>query len=573
MAASNGSNGNGAGRTGRRRGGRGRRRVRRALPAQPAAPGSASRRSCSRPATTSAARGTGTAIRAPAATSRPPTTRTRGTPSSRPSGRGRRSTPRSPRSCATCSTSPTSTTCARTSASARPSTAAAWDDATSTWSVTTGAGDTIRCRWYVMATGCLSVPKDRRHRRRRPLPAATSTSRAAGRTRASTSPASGSASSAPARRASSRSRSWPSRPPRWSCSSARRTSRSRPTTARRRRSASAEIAADRDGYREAAKWSRGGVPGRAADRDRRRCSRPSEQRRRLEAGATRPASCSAILGVFADQMTNKAANDIVAEFLRDKIRSIVDDPETAETLCPKDHPFGTKRPCLDTGYYETFNLPHVRLVDLRKHADHDDHRDRHRDRRRVVRVRRHRLRHRLRRDDRRHRRRRHHRASTASRSRTSGTHGPTTYLGLTTTGFPNLFMITGPGSPSVLSNMAVSIEQHVDWVADRIDDLREPRASSASSRPTPPRPAGCSTSTTAPTSRSTRRRTRGTWAPTCPASRGCSCPTSAASTATAQICDEVVERGLPRLPALRPGRHAGATTASSAGCSPTCRWC
>ena len=68
-------------------------------------------------------------------------------------------------------------------------------------------------------------------------------------------------------------------------------------------------------------------------------------------------------------MTNKAANDIVAEFLRDKIRSIVDDPETAETLCPKDHPFGTKRPCLDTDYYETFNLPHVRLVDLRKHAD------------------------------------------------------------------------------------------------------------------------------------------------------------------------------------------------------------
>ena len=56
-----------------------------------------------------------------------------------------------------------------------------------------------------------------------------------------------------------------------------------------------------------------------------------------------------------------------AEFLRDKIRSIVDDPETAETLSPTDHPIGTKRPCLDTNYYDTFNLPHVRLVDLRKH--------------------------------------------------------------------------------------------------------------------------------------------------------------------------------------------------------------
>ena len=51
--------------------------------------------------------------------------------------------------------------------------------------------------------------------------------------------------------------------------------------------------------------------------------------------------------------------------IRDKIRSIVEDPETAELLCPKDHPFGTKRPCLDTNYYQTFNLPHVRLVDLR----------------------------------------------------------------------------------------------------------------------------------------------------------------------------------------------------------------
>ena len=61
--------------------------------------------------------------------------------------------------------------------------------------------------------------------------------------------------------------------------------------------------------------------------------------------------------------------------IREQIREIVDDPETAETLCPTDHPFGTKRPCLDTNYYATYNLPHVRLVDLRKHADHDDHRD------------------------------------------------------------------------------------------------------------------------------------------------------------------------------------------------------
>ncbi len=89
------------------------------------------------------------------------------------------------------------------------------------------------------------------------------------------------------------------------------------------------------------------------------------QLERLEAGYA-SGELFGMLGVFADQAVKQEANDVVADFLRDKIRSIVNDPETAETLCPKDHPFGTKRPCLDTGYYETFNLPHVKLVDLRK---------------------------------------------------------------------------------------------------------------------------------------------------------------------------------------------------------------
>ena len=180
----------------------------------------------------------------------------------------------------------------------------------------------------------------------------------------------------------------------------------------------------------------------------------------------------AILGVFADQGFNKDANDIVAEMIRDKIRSIVDDPETAETLCPKDHPFGTKRPCLDTNYYATYNLPHVRLIDLRKHPiktitesgiDTDDEslefdvivyatgfdamtgplvgidlkgRD-------------------------------------GITLKEKWADGPSTYLGLTTAGFPNFFMVTGPGSPSVLSNMMVSIEQHVEWISDCLRDLRE----------------------------------------------------------------------------------------------------
>src|SRR5437763_1372684 len=158
--------------------------------------------------------------------------------------------------------------------------------------------------------------------------------------------------------------------------------------------------------------------------------------------------------------------------IREKTRSTVKDPETAEALCPRGHYFGTKRPCLDTGYFETFNLPHVRLVDLHKQP--------------IVSI-------------------------TEDGIETAGESfgfdaivyatgfdamtgalvganvtgrdglslakkwaaGPSTYLGLMTTGFPNFFMLTGPGSPSVLSNMAVSIEQHVDWVADCVADLRE----------------------------------------------------------------------------------------------------
>jgi cation diffusion facilitator CzcD-associated flavoprotein CzcO/acetyl esterase/lipase len=174
--------------------------------------------------------------------------------------------------------------------------------------------------------------------------------------------------------------------------------------------------------------------------------------------------------VYADVLSNPAANHEFAEFVRNKIRSIVDDPQTAAELCPTEYPIGTKRPCLDTNYYATYNLPHVRLVNIRKHpirqitetgidiADESvpvdiivfatgfdavtgaitavDIRGRN---------------------------------DLALKDKWAN--GPQTYLGLAMTGFPNLFMITGPGSPSVLSNMTVSIEQHVDWVLDCIDHL------------------------------------------------------------------------------------------------------
>ena len=320
-----------------------------------------------------------------------------------------------------------------------------------------------------------------------------------------------------------------------------------------------------------AKWSRGGVPlEHPVDTA---ASVPREEQLRAARGRLRRAvSCSASSACSPTRpRTRRPTTSSPSSSATRSARSSTD-PETAETLCPKDHPFGTKRPCLDTGYYETFNLPHVRLVDLRKtpintvtetgiettdetfefdvivYATGFDAMTGA-----IVGV--------------------DITGKDGATLKDKWDHGPTTYLGLMTVGFPNLFMITGPGSPSVLSNMAVSIEQHVDWIADQLGDLRDARASSASSRPRRPRPAGSSTSTTAPTSRSTRRPTRGTWAPTCPASRACSCPTSAASTATAATCDEVVEQDFLGFELAGPGRHAAQRRRRQPAAARRRRWC
>ncbi len=176
------------------------------------------------------------------------------------------------------------------------------------------------------------------------------------------------------------------------------------------------------------------------------------------------------IGALGDTLLDEQANEFVAEFVRDKIRSIVRDPATAERLCPRSHPIGTKRICVDTGYYETFNRDNVELVDLTETP--------------IERVTGHGVRTAdgerpldmlilatgfdamtgaLRRIDIRGR-----------DGRALADHwrdGPRAYLGLAVAGFPNLFTITGPGSPSVLSNMLVSIEQHVDWIADCLETM------------------------------------------------------------------------------------------------------
>ena len=175
---------------------------------------------------------------------------------------------------------------------------------------------------------------------------------------------------------------------------------------------------------------------------------------------------------FNDILTSSEANAAASDFIRRKIREVVKDPEVARLLTPLDHGFATKRPPIDTGYFETFNRDNVSLVDLKAEP--------------IV-------------------------AITETGIRTSKRHydldiivfatgfdaltgpllklnitgaqgtalkdawaaGPRTYLGLQMPGFPNLFTITGPGSPSVLTNMPVAIEQHVDWITDCIHSMRD----------------------------------------------------------------------------------------------------
>jgi cyclohexanone monooxygenase len=174
----------------------------------------------------------------------------------------------------------------------------------------------------------------------------------------------------------------------------------------------------------------------------------------------------AFLSSYNDFLLHKDANDLVAEFVRQKIRSIVKDPATADLLMPT-QVIGCKRLCLDTGYYETFNRDNVTLVAVDNHP--------------IERITKHGLvvdgvEHTfdvlvyatgfdamtgslLKIDIR----------GRNSQSLADAWHaGPVTYLGLNTAGFPNMFMVSGPGSPSVLTNMIMSIEQHVEWIADCI---------------------------------------------------------------------------------------------------------
>ena len=213
-----------------------------------------------------------------------------------------------------------------------------------------------------------------------------------------------------------------------------------------------------------------GIAGHPAPTKSALAASPAEREATYEAKWAEGGSIS-FLYSYTDLLVNKEANDTASEFVRNKIRGIVRDPRVAELLAPNDHPIGTKRLCLDTDYYETYNRDNVTLVDVRGAPIE---------------------------------------AITERGVKTSATEyeldaivfatgfdamtgalreidirvgngptlaekwsdGPLTYLGLMVAGFPNMFTITGPGSPSVKTQMIVAIEQHMDWIAECLTTMR-----------------------------------------------------------------------------------------------------
>jgi cation diffusion facilitator CzcD-associated flavoprotein CzcO len=238
-----------------------------------------------------------------------------------------------------------------------------------------------------------------------------------------------------------------------------------PEAVRRRREHAAEVTAQ---VRSSSYGILLDVPTQSA-LDVSEAERTATYHRRWESG-----TLTGILQAYTDLVRNAEANATASDFIRDRIAEIVEDPDTAEDLSPRTYAYGTKRPCLDTGYYATYNRDDVTLVNLRRTP--------------ITRI-------------------------TPTGVRTAGpdgevtheldtlvlatgfdaqtgpllaldpvgrdglrlsehwVHGPRSFLGLMVAGFPNLYTVCGPGSPSALSNAVVSIEQHVEWVDDLIAHL------------------------------------------------------------------------------------------------------
>jgi cation diffusion facilitator CzcD-associated flavoprotein CzcO/acetyl esterase/lipase len=192
-----------------------------------------------------------------------------------------------------------------------------------------------------------------------------------------------------------------------------------------------------------------------------------EQRKEVYDRGTANGGFHLLMETYQDLMYNMDSNETICDYIRDHIRSRVNDPETAELLCPKDHPYGSKRAPFETDYYETYNRDNVTLVDVKSAAIE---------------------------------------AITENGVRTAAEeyeldviiiatgfdpwtaaleklnirgrdglkledhwkYGPKTYLGLMMNGFPNFFAITGPQSATALYNIPLASEDHVDYSGDAV---------------------------------------------------------------------------------------------------------
>jgi cyclohexanone monooxygenase len=230
-----------------------------------------------------------------------------------------------------------------------------------------------------------------------------------------------------------------------------------------------EVKADYAVFRECARWSQSGYNGEESHESGHEASanrQRSELERRWAVGGF------TVLSTFSDIGNDLEVNKIVADFAHEKIRERVNDPAVADLLCPKNHPFGTKRLCVDIDYYETYNRENVTLVDIKDAP--------------IERI------------------------TPTGLATSSGSYefdaivfaigfdamtgpllnidirgrageplrdkweeGPQSYLGLTVAGFPNMFTVTGPQSPSVLTNMMSAVEQHIEWISDCLGYLKE----------------------------------------------------------------------------------------------------
>ncbi len=350
-------------------------------------------------------------------------------------------------------------------------TSATWDEAAQRWQIATDKGRKVSCRHYIMATGCLSTPKPPEIDGVKDFKGEVYFTgrwphdgvKLAGKRVAVIGTGSSGIQAIPLIAEEAAQLTVFQRTPNFALPA----HNGAPPAHRL-----AALEGDRAAYREQARMSMTGVPYPQQTVVSWQLS-DAERRERFEAAWAAGDLVHILTQLWADQGVDIDGNKLVADLIREKIHTIVKDPETADALTPHDHPFGAKRPCLDTNYYATYNRPNVALVNLRAEPIKaitatgiiTDKRSFDVDvivfatgfdamTGAIMAV--------------------HPVTGRGGKSLSNvWAGGPQTYLGLTVAGFPNFFMITGPGSPSVLSNMAVSIEQHVDWVVERLAALRE----------------------------------------------------------------------------------------------------